>query len=772
MKDLKLDPQQEGAAGVPGKLSRRAFLVASGAMGGGLLLTATIPPAGYATASWAADAAEYPITVYARVSPSGAVTLFAPNPEMGQGTRTALPMILAEELGVAWKDVTIEMADYMGGKIMGGQASGGSLSTFMNWLPLRKAGAAGRQMFITAAAQTWGVPESACAAAEGAVTHTLSGRRLGYGELAQKAAALPVPDLEQVKLKDESQFSIIGQRVMDPDQAKIVTGQPLFGIDVRVPGMRYAVYQKGPVFDAEVRRANSDEIKALPGISHVLVLKGAQRQLEGPPGHPFLVIDDALHGGVAIVADTWWHAQKARQKLRVEWEDGPRPNDSTAAFEAEAKRLLVQAPQDTVRIDGDPDQALRTAAKVIRATYSYPFLAHATLEPQNCVASYRDGKLELWAPTQQPGPGRERVAKALDIAPEGITIHLLRCGGGFGRRLANDYMVEAAVISKEIGAPVKVLWSREDDLQHDFYRPGGYHDLAGGLDTSGRLIAWRNHFAGFARNQYFNRVSVPSAEVFPAGYLANYSLTTSRIPFNVPVGPWRAPGDNAYAFVFQSFLDELAHAAGRDPIDFQIELLKNPLPESMPARAPEQANINRLREPSFVPSRMIGVMERVRELSGWAHRHELPKGTGMGFACYWSHLGYVAQVHQVSVARDGSVTAQHVWVVVDIGRHVVNPLNAENQVQGSILDGLSAAQAQRITFDKGRTVQSNFNDYTLLRNRAIPSITVVFMKTDYPPTGLGEPAHPSAVPAYCNAIFAASGKRVRILPLDLALKKT
>jgi isoquinoline 1-oxidoreductase beta subunit len=744
-----------------GGMSRRAFLVASGTLGGGLLLTATIPLAGYAPQAAAAGTSDYPITVYARIAASGAVTILAPNPEMGQGTKTALPMIFAEELGVAWKDVTIEMADYLGGKLMGSQSSGGSMSTPTNWLPLRKAGAAGRQMFIAAAAQTWKVPESECTAGDSVVTHTPSGKTLMYGELAQKAAALPVPDLEAVKLKDESSFKLIGRSVVDPDKAKVVVGQPLFGIDVKVPGMKYAVFQKGPVFDAVVKSANSDELKAMPGVSHVLILSGAERVLEGPPGTPG-GNDDGLRGGVAIVADTWWHAQKARQKLHVEWDEGPHASDSTTGFDAQARKLFAAAPQDTVRVDGDPEQALKSAAKVLRATYAYPFIAHATLEPQNCVASFKDDRVEIWAPTQNPGAGRNSVAKALRIPAENIAIHMYRCGGGFGRRLANDYMVEAAVISKQIGAPVKVLWSREDDMQHDFYRPGGYHHLAGGLDAKGKLIAWSNHVAGFARTQYFNRSAVPGADIFPAGYVPNYALKTSRISFNVPIGPLRAPGDNAHAFVFQSFLDELAHAAGRDPIDFQIELLKSPdAPKSKPGPY----------DPGFLPSRMIGVMERVRELSGWAYRDKLAKGTGLGFACFWSHLGYVAQVHQVSVGRDGSVTPEKIWVAVDIGRHIINPSNAENQVQGSILDGLSAAQGQCITLDKGRVVQSNFNQYPLLRNRRIPSIEIEFVKTEYATTGLGEPALPSALPAYCNAIFAASGRRVRTLPVNATIKK-
>jgi isoquinoline 1-oxidoreductase beta subunit len=742
--------------------SRRAFLTASATMGGGLLLTAVIPALSAVAA--AAEPGEYPITVFTRFAPSGAVTILAPNPEMGQGVKTSLPMILAEELCVAWKDVTIEMADFLGGKL-GGQGSGGSLSTPLNWLPLRKAGAAGRQLFITAAAQSWGVAEADCSAHEGAVRHIPTNRTLSYGELAAKASTLPVPDLDQVRLKDEATFTIIGTSVLDPDKARIVTGRQLFGIDVKVPNMKYAVYQKSPVFDAGVLSANLDEIRALPGIRDVFMLKGAERRIEGPKGQPPPLLDDGLHGGIAIIADTWYQAQKARKKLVVNWDAGSHDSDSSRGFDARARELLAQAPQNILRQDGDPEQALTTAARIVRASYSYPFAAHATLEPQNCVASYADGKVEIWAPTQNPGGGRQGVAKALGIAPEAITIHLLRCGGGFGRRLANDYMIEAAVISRQIGQPVKVLWSREDDLQHDFYRPGGYHNLVGGLDAEGRLIAFTNHIAGFARGDYFNMVSVPGGDEFPGGFVPHYAIRTSRIPFNVPVGMLRAPGDNAHAFVYQSFLDELAHAAARDPIDFHRDLLMHPVASSFPVHKQSFA-------PGFLPERMMAVIDRVREMSGWNQRSRLPKGTGLGFGCFFSHSGYVAQIHRVKVDKDNAVTPEHVWVAVDVGRHVINPSNAENQVQGSILDGLSTAQGQEITFDQGRVVQSNFDTYPLLRNKRIPAIDVVFIKTDYHPTGLGEPALASSIPAYCNAIFAASGQRVRSLPVSAALQKT
>jgi isoquinoline 1-oxidoreductase beta subunit len=735
--------------------SRRQFLIVSALAGGGLLLQATIPAVGRAAEAGSAAAQ---ITLYARIASSGAVTILAPNPEMGQGTKTALPMIFAEELCVDWTDVQIEMADYMGGKL-GSQSSGGSFSTPSNWMPLRKAGAAGRDMLIGAAAQTWDVPSEECYAQASNVIHRPTGRRLRYGEIAQKASTLPVPDLSKVALKDESTFTIIGKSTPDPDKVRVVVGKQTYGIDVKVPGMRYAVYQKGGVFDAEVHSANLDELKTLPGVSHAFVLKGAPP----PPGTPGM--DDALRGGVAIVADTWWRAQKARRQLKVEWIEGPHAQDSTAGFDAQAKKLFTQSPEKSIRVDGDPDAALRSAAKIIRAEYTYPFIAHVPMEPQNCVASYQDGKVEIWAPTQNPGPGRTGVARTLGIKPEDVTIHMFRCGGGFGRRLANDYMIEAAAISKEIGAPVKVLFAREDDIQHDLYRPGGYHNFSAGLDASGKLVAFHNHFVGFAKGDAISRLGMPGADIFPAGFVANFGLKTSKISFNIPTGPLRAPGDNAHAYVYQSFLDELAHAAGRDPIEFQIDLLQSPLPGEGEGKGGSAFS------PGFLAGRMVTVLETVREMSGWKHRATLPAGTGMGLGCFYSHLGYVAQVHQVHVDAQGVITPQHVWVAVDIGRHIINPANAENQVQGSILDGISASLDQQITLEKGRVVQSNFHNYRLLRNNKIPTITTVFVRTDYAPTGLGEPAHPSSLPAFCNAIFAASGKRVRKLPLSSAQLK-
>jgi len=724
---------------VPVGANRRQVLVSVSATG----LTLGFSLAANAQAQ---DEAVKPLNAYVSVAPNGVVTITAKNPEVGQGVKTMLPMLIAEELDVAWEDVRVEQADN-DPKAFGRQFAGGSMATPLHWDELRRVGAVARAMLIQAAATTWNCGPGDCTTEPGNVIHKPSGKKRTYGSLAMACATVTPPDPKSLTLKDPKAYRIIGKPMAQYDVAKIVTGEPLFGIDVRRPGMLYASVIKAPVFGAKVASADLEAAKSVKGVKKAFVIEGDPNGL-----FPTGSIGQGLLPAVVVVADSWWAAKKGRDKLNVKWADHPTAAQSSKGFAEQAAALNAGAPQRNARNDGDVAAALKGAAKTVEAAYSYPFLSHANLEPQNCTAEFKDGKLEIWAPTQNPEPGRQLCAKTMGLKPEDITIHMIRGGGGFGRRLANDYMVEAAWVAREVGAPVKLLWTREDDMAHDHYRPGGFHFLKGGVDAQGNLVALQDHFVSYSLNGAIAPSAGMSAAEFPARFVPNVKYDVSMIPMGIPTGPLRAPGSNALAFVFQSFIDEMAHAAGADPLAFQIKLLGNEAVVGTPPAA-------------YGAGRMRGVLKAVGEMSGWANRGKLPKGEGMGVACYYSHQGYFAEVAHVAVAADGNVKVKKVWVAADVGHTIINPHGALNQVQGSVLDGLSEALHQAITIEGGATQQSNFNDYRLMRISESCPVEVKFLKTEFSPTGLGEPALPPAIPALTNAIFAASGKRVRSLPI-------
>ena len=734
-------------------MKRRDFLQRSVLGSGGLLLGSYLDTATAAETiakpSGAAPLGGFKPNAFISISSQGVVTLISKQPEIGQGIKTSLPMVIAEELEVNWKDVRIVQGDL--NPAYGGQSAGGSTSTPNNYNNFLRLGATARTMLVQAAAQTWKVPIGECLAANSAVHHQVSGRRLSYAELAASAATLPLPNPESVKLKDPRDYKLLGTRIGGVDNLAIVTGKPLFGIDVRLPGMLYAVFEKCPAFGGKVLSANLEAIKALPGVRDAFVIAGTS-QLTG------------LMPGVAIVAESTWAAFSARRQLKVTWDEGAVVEQSWDGFAAQALKLSKQPGTVQLRKDGDPLAAFARASKTVQASYSYPFISHASIEPQNCTAWFHDGALELWAPTQNPAAGQNLVANTLGLPKEKITLHMTRSGGGFGRRLSADYIVEAAAIAQRVAAPVKLTWSREDDLRHDHYRAGGFHFLRGALDGQGKLTAWHNHFVTFANRVTRDGASVLqpgsgaslSGDEFPGRWVANCLLEQTPIECGIPMGPWRAPGSNVFAWVFHSFIDELAHAGGRDPLEFRLELLGQ---QDLVAGSGERAlpyNVGRMRR----------VLTEAAQRADWG-RKKLPRGQGQGIAFHFSHRGYIAEVAEVTVSKAGVLRVDRVVVASDIGSQIVNLSGAENQVQGSVIDALGTLMFAELDIQRGRIVQRNFNDYTLIgMSDAPPRIEVHFVKSNEPVTGLGEPAFPPLAPAVCNAIFAATGKRVRQMPLS------
>jgi isoquinoline 1-oxidoreductase beta subunit len=714
------------------------------------------PGPGGGAAVWSLAAKDY-ISVH----PDNTFSIVAKNPETGQGIRHALPQLIADEFDVDWSQVKIVQADL--DPKFGPQSEGGSRATPVNYDPMRQVGAGGRLMMVAAAAQQWSVPASELTTGRGVVTHAASKRTATYASLAARVAAMEPPAAAAVKAayKNPANFAIIGKPIKGVDNVAIVTGQPAFSLDVEPEGTLCAVFEKCPVFGGKAVSANLDEIKRLPGIRHAFLVEAI------PAGN------NGLASGVFIVGDHFWLANNARRTLKVVWDEGPVATQSTAGYTAMAKRLAAErasapapppAPPPAPggrggggggAAIGNVEAAFTSAAKVIEAEYYFPLLSHAPLEPQNSTAHYRrDGSLEVWSCSQTPALAHP--ARGAGIEPSKVTMHLVRAGGGFGRRLVNDYDVEAGKIARLVSdermaaglptVPVKLVWTREDDMTHDQYRPSGYHFFKAGLDASGKLVAFRDFVASAA--------SVVPANEFPRGFVENFQVTSAPVaPFGIPTGALRAPGTNGVSFVMQSFIDEIAVAAGKDPLQYRLDLLASPV-----APAPGAAG-------GFNAARARGVLEAVRDMSDWSNRGRLPAGTGKGVAFQFAHAGYVAYVAEVTVGANKRIAVNRAWCAVDVGRQIINPLHSTNLVQGAFIEAMSHMMAWQITIENGRVVQKNFNAYQPTRMNQVPtSIEVKFLQTDFDPTGLGEPALPPAIPAIANALFAATGVRVRTVP--------
>jgi isoquinoline 1-oxidoreductase subunit beta len=697
----------------PPVMDRRHFVKVSALAGGGLLIGTHVLLGELGGAEpLAAAPADFAPNAFISISSSGAVSIIAPNSEMGQGVKTSLPMIVAEELDVAWEQVTVMQGDL--NPAYGRQTSVGSQSTPANFLPLRRAGATARAVLVQAAAQMWGVSASECATERGAVIHHASNRRATYGELATKAASVTPP--ANVALKNPMDFKLLGTRVPGVDNQKIVTGAPLFGIDVQLPGMLYATYTKCPVFGGKVVSANIDAVKAAQGVRDAFVLDG----IEGLPS------------GVAIVADSTWNAFSATDKLQVQWNEGAAVSRNSVEMAKQAEQLA----------SATPAPALPDGAKAVKAVYHYPFLAHATLEPQNCTAVFKNGMMEMWAPSQIPAVGQGLVARGLGLAPNRIAVHITRLGGGFGRRGSNEFSIEVGAIAKRLeGTPVKLMWTREHDFAHDNYRSNGWHYFTAGIDGAGKVVALHDAFVKMQGGP-----GDMSANGFPFNAIPGSKVSSSKLPGGIPTGYWRAPGDNGNVWATQCFVNELAHAAARDPLAFTLDLL---------GAASSQSGAD--------AQRMTSVLELATEKAAWGR--QCPRGEGQGFAITRTMGAYVAVVADVVVSRDGGLAIKKITAAVDAGT-IINLSGAEAQVQGAILDGISAAWFQKITIERGAAAQTNFDEYPMLRMNDSPRLMEVhFVKSAASPSGLGEPALPAAAPAVCNAIFAATGTRIRTLPI-------
>jgi isoquinoline 1-oxidoreductase beta subunit len=700
-------------------VSRRHFLKISSIAGGGMLvgfnLLSDASPLTHSVG------AVFSPNAYISIDSNGLITLMSPNPEIGQGVKTSLPMILAEELDVKWDAVHVEMAPLDASKF-GAQFAGGSGAIRGRYMPIRTAGATARTMLITAAAQQWSAPEGECYAENAFVIHKPSGKKLSYGELAAKAALLPVPT--DVKLKDPKDFKIIGTRVHNIDNHKIITGQPLYGIDTRREGMLFAISARPPAFGKTLKSFDDTETRKVAGVKNVVKAGNV----------------------VAVLATSTWAAKKGRDVLKVVWEDTG-ALENTTDHDASFAELMNTKSDKPGRNDGDVEVVLGDKGnKIIEAIYEVPALSHANMEPLNFFADVREGKVDLYGPTQIPASLRGAVAKALNVPPETITLGMPRQGGGFGRKLQPDNGVEAALISAAAKVPVQMLWMREDDMQGDFYRPASMFKHRAAISPANEIVGW--HINGAVLSG--GRAVIPDG--FPASTIANFRADSHGLKTNIQTGPWRAPTSNAVAFADESFLDELAHQMKKDPVALRLVLLD----KAKNAPVGNKAN--------FDVAKYKSVIDLVSQMSGWGKQKS--PNVYQGFAAHYSFSTYAAHVAEVTKVN-GKLRVTKVYSAINCGR-VINQSGAETQVEGAIIDGLSHALFSKVTFKKGAVEQTNFHTYKFLRMKDAPiEVIVKFVPSEDAPTGLGEPGLPPIAPAVGNAIFAATGVRYRKLPFEL-----
>ena len=721
------DPDLSAAAG---GLSRRKFLKVGAAAGGGLLLSLRLP---FANGEAEASAETFAPNAFIRIGSDGRIVLIMPYVEMGQGTYTSVPMLIAEELEVGLNQVALEHAPpnpkLYGNPALGGiQATGGSTTIRATWKPMREAGAVARTLLIAAAAKRWSVDPASCRAERGEVLHSASGRRAAYGDLAAAAALMPVP--EHVALKDPRDFTLIGTRAKRLDTPAKVNGTAVFGIDARPPGVKIATLAQSPVFGGRLKSVDEKPALAVKGVRQVVKL------------------DDA----VAVVADHMGAAKKGLAALVIEWDEGPHARLTTDDVAAELEQATLK-PGPVAQNIGDVDKALASAATKVEAIYQAPFLAHAAMEPMNCTVHVRKDGCEVWVGNQVIARAQETAAKTSGLPLDKVTVHNHLIGGGFGRRLEVDGVTRAVQIAMQVDGPVKVVWTREEDIQHDMYRPYWFDRFSAGLDAKGMPVAWSHRFAGssvIARwlPAAFNNGLDPDS-IDGATNLA-YALPNMRVeylrvePPGVPTAFWRSVGPSHTVFVTESFIDELAAAAKQDPVAYRRALL--------------------LKSP-----RAKAVLDLVAEKAGWGQ--PLPDRVGRGVSLQTSFGTYMAQVAEVEVGKDGAVRVRRVVCALDAGA-VVNPDTVEAQVQGAVIFGITAALYGEITIAKGRVEQANFDTYQMLRINEAPAIEVHIVPSSEAPGGMGEPGTSAVVPAVANAIFAATGRRLRKMPVDAnALKQ-